>query len=193
MKPLLEDTFESFIGVTEFLIDSHFDRHGLGNVIIYNFLKSVFDEGKSVSDLKREIGDAFKQTGRNMANLATSGYFEGFIKEYYEELSQEPDFSPDKFQKYFVEVVRTTPFTVFVSREKINEELMEEIKSKLERFQKYGAECLYVHALGKKNVIKVIDIIQKLEGKGDVEITIELLGKEMNIILMKIKLKGDDN
>jgi len=44
MKPLLEDCFESFIGVTEYLLDSYFKRPGIGNAIVYKFLKSVFDE-----------------------------------------------------------------------------------------------------------------------------------------------------
>lgn len=44
MKALLEDTFEAFIGVTEFLLDSHFGIDGVGNSIVSNILTSIFDD-----------------------------------------------------------------------------------------------------------------------------------------------------
>lgn len=43
MKPLLEDVFEAFIGVTEMLIDNH-KRVGVGYAIVYDILSSIFDE-----------------------------------------------------------------------------------------------------------------------------------------------------
>jgi len=43
MKPLLEDVFEAFIGVTEMLIDEN-KRIGVGYAIVYDILSSIFDE-----------------------------------------------------------------------------------------------------------------------------------------------------
>lgn len=43
MKPLLEDTMESFIGVTEYFLDCKI-RMGVGYAIVYDILASVFDE-----------------------------------------------------------------------------------------------------------------------------------------------------
>jgi dsRNA-specific ribonuclease len=43
MKPLLEDSLEAFIGVTEFLLDTNF-RQGVGNAIVYDILANIFDE-----------------------------------------------------------------------------------------------------------------------------------------------------
>jgi dsRNA-specific ribonuclease len=43
MKPLLEDSLEAFIGVTEYLLDTNF-RQGVGNAIVYDILASIFDE-----------------------------------------------------------------------------------------------------------------------------------------------------
>jgi len=72
MRPLLEDVFESFVGVTEFLLDSHFDQIGIGNVMIYRFLQSVFDEMdislryKDLIDAKtriKELFDHFSELG----------------------------------------------------------------------------------------------------------------------------------
>ena len=42
-KDLLEDCVESFIGVTEMMIDD-MSRPGVGHAVIYDILKSVFDE-----------------------------------------------------------------------------------------------------------------------------------------------------
>ena len=65
MRALLEDVFESFVGVTEYLLDLHFERNGIGNLSIYNFLKSVFDElpislrYKDLIDAKTRIKELF--------------------------------------------------------------------------------------------------------------------------------------
>lgn len=42
-KDLLEDCFESFIGVTEYILDQRI-RHGVGYAITYDILSSVFDQ-----------------------------------------------------------------------------------------------------------------------------------------------------
>ena len=43
MKPLLEDSLEAFIGVTEYLLDEKF-RPGVGYAIVYDILASIFNE-----------------------------------------------------------------------------------------------------------------------------------------------------
>lgn len=42
-KDLLEDCVESFCGVTEFLIDEIYNRPGMGNIVVYDILTSIFD------------------------------------------------------------------------------------------------------------------------------------------------------
>ncbi|MEI7489444.1 MAG: hypothetical protein WCJ72_18915 [Chryseobacterium sp.] len=42
-KPLLEDTFEAFIGATEYLIDTKI-RECVGYSVVYNILESLFDK-----------------------------------------------------------------------------------------------------------------------------------------------------
>uniref|UniRef100_A0A6C0LVQ9 RNase III domain-containing protein n=1 Tax=viral metagenome TaxID=1070528 RepID=A0A6C0LVQ9_9ZZZZ len=42
-KDLLEDCIESFIGVTEFLIDEAY-RPGVGHAVVYDILQNIFDE-----------------------------------------------------------------------------------------------------------------------------------------------------
>ena len=43
MKPLLEDVFEAFLGVTESILDEEV-RFGVGYAIVYDILASIFDE-----------------------------------------------------------------------------------------------------------------------------------------------------
>lgn len=43
MKALLEDSFEAFIGCTEFLLDCYF-RPGVGYAIVHDILSSIFDK-----------------------------------------------------------------------------------------------------------------------------------------------------
>lgn len=55
-KDLLEDCFESFIGVTEFLLDKR-TRPGVGYSIVYDILSSIFDE-IDISLLYEDLYDA---------------------------------------------------------------------------------------------------------------------------------------
>lgn len=56
MKPLKEDTFEAFIGVTEFLLDSRV-QNGVGNAIVYNILENIFNK-KPISLAYEDLYDA---------------------------------------------------------------------------------------------------------------------------------------
>lgn len=50
-KDLLEDTFESFIGVTVYILDKEF-VNGVGYAIAYNFLKEIYDIVEIKSDFQ---------------------------------------------------------------------------------------------------------------------------------------------
>jgi dsRNA-specific ribonuclease len=43
MKKLLEDTFESFLGATSFMLDSY-TQTGVGSAIVYDILETIFDK-----------------------------------------------------------------------------------------------------------------------------------------------------
>ena len=72
MKSLLEDVFEAFCGVTEYILDQHFTR-GVGFAILDNILTSIFNEEdikisyKDIYDSKtilKEIFDKNKSLGK---------------------------------------------------------------------------------------------------------------------------------
>ena len=43
MKPLLEDSFEAFLGATSFMLDSY-TQNGVGGAIVYDILETIFDK-----------------------------------------------------------------------------------------------------------------------------------------------------
>ena len=43
MKPLLEDSFEAFLGATAFLLDKH-TQNGVGSAIVYDILENIFNK-----------------------------------------------------------------------------------------------------------------------------------------------------
>ena len=78
-KKLLEDAFEAFIGVTEYLLDTKI-RNGVGYAIVYEILKSVFDrldislKYENLYDAKtrlKELFDFYNKGGEtNFGSLA---------------------------------------------------------------------------------------------------------------------------
>lgn len=80
-KPLLEDTFESFIGGTEYLIDTRI-RVGAGYSIVYDIIASIFDK-KEVSlnfeelkDPKTRVKETFDYFKKPRDSLASIGVLE---------------------------------------------------------------------------------------------------------------------
>lgn len=43
MKPLLEDSFEAFLGATAFMLDNH-TQNGVGSAIVYDILETIFNK-----------------------------------------------------------------------------------------------------------------------------------------------------
>ena len=80
MKPLLEDTMESFIGATEYFLDSKI-RMGVGYAIVYDILASIFDE-MEISLQYTDLYDAktrLKELFDFCKNLGTLKYEENKI------------------------------------------------------------------------------------------------------------------
>lgn len=148
------------------------------------YLREKFNEGTCIDLMKRDIVNSFGDEGRNICNLCTAGYFDGFIKELYEEMEKEPGFSIEKFRRKFRKMVRDTPFAVFVHQFKEEESLKGEITSKLEMFQAYGISHLAVHGIGKDNVKKILKVVHEMEYERD-DINVGIF-KESGVIHAKI-------
>ncbi len=90
LKPLLEDVFEAFLGVTEELIDEQI-KQGVGYVIVYDILKSIFDDMKislkynDLFDAKTRLKELFDKFGSVRSILAEATLPEELGYLHYEE------------------------------------------------------------------------------------------------------------
>lgn len=151
------------------------------------YLREAFKEDKDIERMKRDIIQHFGPIGKNISNLCSSGYFEGYIMELYLEMSRQPNFTLQKFQQRFKEIVRDSPFTVFVNQYRKKEDIKNEINIKLRKFQDYGIGFLAVHGIGTENVKIIRETLSELENeRNDIKTEMAL---ESSIIQLKIMFK----
>ena len=127
------------------------------------YVKSVYDRGGQVGDLKRDIILRFGDRGRNIVNLCTAGYFTSVIKPLYEEIVKQPDFTPAWFLETFDTIVNKSPFAIFVSSPMTKEQLLEEVTSKMNVSKMYGINYLNIHGIGEHNVLKIEYVLGKIK------------------------------
>jgi len=90
-QKLLEDVFEAFIGVTKLVLVDYFGYQGVGNQIVYNIIKSIFDK-KDISlktedlyDAKTRLKEVFdKESTRLLFGQLKYKYIEKENKKYTE-------------------------------------------------------------------------------------------------------------
>ena len=152
------------------------------------YLREVFQEKQQIGELKRDIVHRYGEDGKNISNLCSAGYFDkgGYIREIYKEMSLDPDFSLEKFQKYFKTIVTISPFAVFVSKEMSEADVSGSILYRLETHKKYGLDFLAIHGLGKENVRKIKKIVHEIEVEKDLDVSINQ--DQPGVILVKILL-----
>ena len=148
-----------------------------------------FVVGKSISADKDDIRNKFGDEGNNICNLCTAGYFEGYIKEAYEEMGSSNNFSIDEWQKYFKLIVRTSPFAVFVHKEMSEEELSGMIVYRLSTNIRYGIKFVDIHGIGWGNVKKIKKILRELQKKRDLDPEIQSPSK--TIIHVRISIDAE--
>jgi dsRNA-specific ribonuclease len=83
-KPLLEDVFEAFLGVTEMILDADV-RHGVGYACVYAILSGIFDdmpislEYEDLYDAKTRLKEVFDVHGSRLGPLVYEETKEGLI------------------------------------------------------------------------------------------------------------------
>ncbi len=197
IKNLLEDNSEKLVKdiklesgsqITKKVLDFYKDKISYKHYQALEaslYLRRVFERGEPINNLKRDIVQKFGEDGRNICNLCSAGYFEGHIKQVYSEMSFSKGFSIVKFKDHFEDIVKTSPFAIFVSKETNGDELSGEIYHKLQTYKKYGVSFLAIHGIGKNNIKKINKIIQELEEEIEIDTKIKQDG---NIIIVKIFL-----
>lgn len=112
------------------------------------YLDSVFRKGGNIKNLKYDIIKNYGNRGKNICNLASAGYFQGFLMPVY-------NASKERFTEIYEVAVSKGALAVFVYEEMSNEQIATEITQKLAISNKYGIRGIYIHGFGKNNVFKI--------------------------------------
>lgn len=137
------------------------------------YIKTVFDKGGDVENLKNSIRSTHGRRGANICNLYSAGYFNSWIKPMYESISKQDSFTLEKFHVAYNLVVDHYPFAVFVHRGMSLIEIRSEITRKLDEGRKYGIKILNIHGIGSDNIINITQVAKELREKKNYEIFIE--------------------
>lgn len=137
--------------------------------------KNAFERGDNISEMKRDISKKYPTFGNNLCNLVTGGYFNEHFKWLYQSMLEDEVFDINVYQRKVENIVKSLPYTVFITRFKSYDDLSGEVRFKLDKLKKYGAGKLLLHGLGRENVSTTLNILE--EYKYDKNVTIQ---KELN-------------
>lgn len=127
------------------------------------YIRGVYEQDGNVGALKQTLKYRFGDRGGNIANLCTAGYLESVIFPIFDELSKRPDFTQNDFDSQYETIVTMYPFAVFVAQPSSEDEVLQEIKEKIDLNKNYGVSTLNIHTIGKSNIKKVNSVLDNKE------------------------------
>jgi len=129
------------------------------------YLKTVYERGENVSQLKQDIMNRYGDRGKNISNLCSAGYFTSQIKPLYEEMYSHPNFSAEEFSKVYEIIITESPYAVFINSRMSEKDVKKEVLSRMEIGKKYGIKYLNIHGIGKDNTDKIVNILKELNSE----------------------------
>lgn len=151
------------------------------------YLKHLLDSRQETAKVKNEIILRFGDRGRNISNLCSANYFLSWFKPLYEEISKSPNFTLDRFIAIYDEIVHNLPFTIFVNAGMKEEEVKQIITEKIESMKNYGLENLYIHGIGKPNILRIKKVVNDLINDGSFSKSIQEENKIIVVTLRKAR------
>jgi hypothetical protein len=124
------------------------------------YLKTVHDRRGETHPIKEDISIRYGRRGNVIANLCTAGYFETVIKPLYRELASHNDFTREKFLNAYEGIIGDYVFAVFVNIFTSYEKLKAEVLRKIELNIKYGIHKMNLHAIGRENKEKILNLLK---------------------------------
>lgn len=137
-------------------------------------VKSAFEREEDISEMKQDISEKYPTFGNNLCNLVTRGYFNEHFKELYQSMLEDEEFDINVYQRKVEKIVKSLPYTVFITRYKSYDELSGEVRFKLDRLKKYGTGMLLLHGLGRENVNTTRTILEEYKEDKMINIQIEI-------------------
>jgi hypothetical protein len=130
------------------------------------FLKKSFELGESIDGLKAQIIGVYGTRGRNLSNLCSAGYLETWFWPLYEQClasyPSDPDLAKAQFRITYSLIVNEAPFTEFVAGPTPAATTLRHIVTKMEQNIANGVRFMNIHALGARNVAKVLKILPQI-------------------------------
>lgn len=99
-QKLLEDVFEAFIGVTKLILVNYFGYQGVGNQIVYNIIKSIFDK-KEISLKTEDLYDSKTRLKEVFDKAATQKQFGRLVYKYHDLSDNENQTEDRRFTELF--------------------------------------------------------------------------------------------
>jgi hypothetical protein len=137
-------------------------------------VRNSFKNKEDISELKKDIARRYPQFGNNICNLVSRGYFDSHFKDLYFSMLEDEEFDMRFYQRKVVKIVKSLPYTVFITRYKSFDELSGEVRFKLEKLKKYGTGKLLLHGLGRENVTTTLSILDEYEEEDHIQIEKEI-------------------
>lgn len=129
------------------------------------YLKSVYERGGNVSQLKQDIMNRYGDRGKNISNLCSAGYFTSQIKPLYAEMYSQPNFSAEEFLKIYEIIITESPYAVFINARMSEIDVKKEVLNRMEIGRKYGIKYLNIHGIGKDNADRITNLLKELTPK----------------------------
>jgi hypothetical protein len=130
------------------------------------YLRVTSEKRGEIAVLKGRIVQQYGMRGRNVTNLCSAGYFEGWLKPLYEDIEKTEEDKAEVlriFRKIYNNIVEELPWTVFVGFTSTEDGIKKEIIEKMENNKKYGIPFLNIHAIGKANISKIHAVLPGVE------------------------------
>ena len=127
------------------------------------YIKSLYDKGEPVRELKSSVMYKYGERGRNISNLCSAGYFTSYIKPLYLEMESQENFSNQDFIKVYNIIIKHSAFAIFVNSQMSLDELNEQIAQSMEFNKKYGINHLNIHGIGSSNIFKIQEALIKIK------------------------------
>lgn len=146
------------------------------------FLRQQFMKDKAIHHLKQDIRKRFGDTGNNISNLCTAGYFEEFLMPLFNS-------SQEDFKRVYNHIVEKSIVAVFVHRNMNVEDIPKEITNRIEISKKYGIKFIHIHGISKNNVEKIKSCIEEQKSYFDFFDKKIFENEDKNIIVVELLFK----
>lgn len=139
----LLDRFNEFkkYGDTDGILDFFKDKIPATDYTILEtgiYIAHLISTGENTVALKHEVVERYGERGKNIVNLATAGYFNTHIKPLYEQIDIIDEFGIQDFNEEYERIINQLPFSIFVHNSQTREDVLAEIKERVDNRKKYS-------------------------------------------------------